>query len=170
MVGALLLVAALSRYEAWPACAVAGVFFGWRAVHERDRRRLVVAGLLAIVGPVLWIAWNRHAHGDAFRFFARVSAFREAVAPRSLAERALEFPVALAVQFPEAIVGAAIAVVGLRREAWRAPLVGAGAVVAFLVIGDLAGGAPTHHPERALGAVAIVATTLGVVAGVGGIL
>src|SRR5208282_5003488 len=48
------------------------------------------------------------------------------------------------------------------RARWRAPLVATGALLGFLVLGELLGGAPTHHPERALLAVWWVLAGFGV--------
>ena len=62
--------ASLSRYEAWPVCAVVAAL-----AIGRGRRFGVAA--IALAGPALWIAWNDLAHGDPLHFVARVAAFRE---------------------------------------------------------------------------------------------
>ncbi len=166
--GALLFASSLSRYETWPSCAVVAIAFAWRmrTSDSRDRSRLLVAMTLAAIGPLLWMAWNAYAHeGDPLHFFARVAAFRQHsdVGPRSIGDRVLEFPLALMAQFPLALVGLAV-LVFMRRPRARGfiPIVAAAAIVAFLIVGDLKDGAPTHHPERALGGVATTLVALGV--------
>jgi hypothetical protein len=144
------LAAALSRYEAWPVCAVVAC-----AAMARGRRFQVAA--LAALGPLAWMAWNAYAHHDALHFVARVSAYRQSLGAASipLADKLLGNPVALVRGAPFAAVlaavGAAAAVASREQRArWAWPLACAAATVAFLVYGDLRDGAPTHHPDRAL--------------------
>ncbi len=143
------LAASLSRYEAWPACAVV-------AALALLRGRRVGAATVAAMGPVLWIAWNAHTHGDPMHFVARVAAFRQAsgAAAAPLAEKLLGFPGAL-VRGASGVAGLGafgLAVLAMRevRARWLMPVVTAASIVVFLVIGDVRDGAPTHHPERAL--------------------
>jgi hypothetical protein len=139
-----LLAASLSRYETWPVCAVAGIALAIK------RPRDFTAIVLVIIGPIAWMVWNRFSHGSFFHFFARVSAFREAHAtPAPFSERLFGNPIALAVVFPEAILAVTIGVLSWRKY-WSLPLLAALATLLFLIVGDLSGGAPTHHPERAL--------------------
>jgi len=160
------LAGSLCRYEVWPACAFVSIVALARAWSSRtDRAVLVASALIAAIGPASWMLWNAHAHGDPMHFFARVSAFRQASgdAPRTVLARVAQYPAALVTAFPEAALGAAFCLVSSDRKRFALPLAGALAIVCFLVWGDLKDGAPTHHPERALGAVAIVATCAGVV-------
>lgn len=161
----LLLVGSLSRYEAWPACAFAAgcVALRLRRSAWAERSWLALALGCALAGPMLWMAWNARAHGDAFHFLARVSSFRRAHAgaERDLFTRSLVYPIALATQFTEALALGAVGLILRRRDA-RIPLLGAACVLAFLIAGELADGAPTHHPERALVPVAIVLVMSGV--------
>jgi hypothetical protein len=154
---AALLAASLSRYEAWPVCAIACAAWGWDAIADRDRDRRLLWALVAASGPLLWMAWNAHAHGSPLHFFARVSRFRRATGAAAvpLADKLLCYPIALARETPEIAVLGLIGVTGaaLRadvRERWRWGLAGAAGVMVFLVAGDLGDGAPTHHPVRAL--------------------
>jgi hypothetical protein len=169
-----LLAASLSRYEAWPACAVFTLFCALRVVEARrgerapasafeeraaaETRRDAACAIVALAGPALWIAWNAHAHGSAFHFVARVSAFRRAVgaADAPLLDKLLGYPRALLEETPEAAVLGACGIVGLLwndelRRRWRWAATSALAILIFLVAGDLGDGAPTHHPARALG-------------------
>jgi hypothetical protein len=157
-----LLVAALSRYEAWPACAVMAVLCAWCAVKagEPARRRTELAcALVAAAGPVAWMLWNAHAHGSALHFVARVTNFRRAIgaADVPLVDKLLDYPVALATDAPVAALLGLTGLAGLLRlelrRRWTWPLVTAAAVLAFLVWGDLRDGAPTHHAARALVAI-----------------
>jgi 4-amino-4-deoxy-L-arabinose transferase-like glycosyltransferase len=164
---ALLLLAALSRYEVWPACAVACVYFLLRArrtTERRDGTALLIAGVVAAIGPLMWMGWNAYAHDDPLHFFVRVSTFKQnSGAPaRSVVERLIEYPLALAVHFPLSLVGLASALITRNRKPLLVPLLGAAAILTFLIVGDLKDGAPTHHPERALGAIATVFVALGV--------
>lgn len=160
--GAALLAATLSRYETWPMALVAACFALGRARRERTA---VLAGFLACAGPVLWLAWSGHAHGDALWPLRRVAAFRAHAGggPGLLAG----YPLAL---LRHGVPSLVMAVVAFRlRGTWlargSAPLAIAGAAsFAFLLVGDVLGGAPTHHPERALlpvFATLLLATTSG---------
>jgi hypothetical protein len=156
--GVLLFAAALSRYEAWPACVVFAATCVWHARHEEGSRApSLVAASLAVLGPLAWMAWNAHAHGDPFHFVARVTSYRKAIgaADIPLSEKLLTFPRALAASSP-ALVGLALAsslalpLDPTLRRRWLPALVGAAAILVFLVYGDARDGAPTHHPERAV--------------------
>jgi peptidoglycan/LPS O-acetylase OafA/YrhL len=136
-----------------------------RTKDALDRRALLIACVVAALGPLAWMAWNGATHGDPLHFFVRVSTFRQnsGSAPRSVMERVLEYPLALLGHYFIAM-GAVILGVAVRRPRHTlvVPLMGTAAIMAFLVIGDLSDGAPTHHPERALGAIATVFVALGV--------
>jgi hypothetical protein len=167
-----LLLAALSRYEAWPACAVFAVGCGVRGVRAPGRaelRRELACAAVAVAGPALWMAWNAYAHGSPVHFVARVTAFRRAIGAADVPvhEKLLGFPRALVSEVPEAAVLGVCGVAGVLlsaslRRRWAGALGLAIAIVAFLVIGDLGDGAPTHHPARALGAVAWILIGAGV--------
>jgi hypothetical protein len=157
------LAASLARYEAWPVCAVVAVVCAWDA---RKNRRALVWCAVALAGPILWSAWNAHAHGDALHFVARVTAFRRSHGgdSASIADKLLGFPRALVTGAPEiallALAGA-IAAGQETRRSWTLPLAACAATVAFLIYGDLRDGAPTHHPERALLGVWIILAAFG---------
>lgn len=156
--GLAMLSATLSRYEAWPIALVVALF----ALRDAPRTIPRIAGaLLALAGPLAWIAWNRHAHGDPLHFLARVSSYRAA----------LGVPAGAWAPYAEGILAGCLtvtlplAIVALlaRRDApralerWKRPAAGVAALVLFLVAGSLVGGAPTHHPERTLLAAWLVA-------------
>jgi hypothetical protein len=166
---AALLVASLSRYEAWPACAALVALCAWRAARGAPgARRDVACALVACAGPAAWMAWNSHAHGSALHFVARVTTFRQAVGAASvpLADKLLGYPRALLEQTPEAValgtIGLAGLVSGSLRARWRWPAATLLAVLAFLVWGDVRDGAPTHHPARALAATWWVLVAMGI--------
>jgi hypothetical protein len=167
-----LLAASLCRYEPWPAALAVALF---ALVPQADKTKpnptlpiRWISCSLALAGPCLWIAWNRYAHGDALHFHARVSAFRSALGVASGGWRALAagYPSALAADAPALFAVGLIALGALRSptaiKLWVRPLASALVVLASLMIADAAGGAPTHHPERALLAVGFVAWTAGV--------
>jgi hypothetical protein len=167
--GALALVAALSRYEAWPVAALVGVVCAARAARaERSARAGLAAGaLVAAAGPAFWLANNALAHGDALHFITRVTTFHRAHAGQvPLAARLLEYPRALCGDAPEIVAAGALGAVAAARSPamrarWVLPMAGAALVFAFLVWGEVTGGAPTHHAARALMPV------IGVLAGFG---
>lgn len=161
--GAALFAACLSRYEPWPAAAVAALALGLRLARERAtlerpaRVGLSVALALCIAGPLLWMAWNAHAHDGPFHFFRRVSTYKQAIGAgaTSTFEALVFYPKLLLAIRPEVTFVAllfsplAMADKEVRRQ-WGLPLLGVLAEVVFLAIGNARDGAPAHHSERAL--------------------
>jgi hypothetical protein len=162
---ALALVAAcLSRYEPWPVAAVLAVVLAVRGAREPrgGRQDLALAALVA-AGPLLWMAWNGHAHGDALHFFQRVARFKRALgeAPVSTFDALLLYPRLFVARRPDIVLALprALAFTGSHvfvrsraevRAAWLVPLACAAAEIAFLAYGNARDGAPAHHAERAL--------------------
>jgi hypothetical protein len=115
------------------------------------------------------MAWNAHAHGSPTHFVTRVTTFRHAVgaADVPLGDKLLGYPRSLLLDTPEVALLAVAGAVGLAldsslRARWSGAAIACGAVLAFLVAGDLGDGAPTHHPARALTAVWWIAAAAGV--------
>jgi Dolichyl-phosphate-mannose-protein mannosyltransferase len=166
LVGALaLLAAALMRYEAWLIAA------GFAALSVIDASRaprvvgrsaaLVLAAAIALLGPILWILWNRHAHGDALDFLARVTAYRRAtMAGESEGTLAtlIAYPIAMVRHEPELAAGITALAIAARvrgarlpgARAWIRPAALAMLLFAGLALASVRDGAPTHHPERAV--------------------
>ncbi len=163
---ALALVCALSRYEAWPMAAVIAIAAALGA--WRGPRGVLVAAALAAAGPLAWMLWNRIDHGSALHFVARVTRYRHAIgaAGAPLSEKIALYPAAFVRGFPEAAVLGALGLAAAVRAPQRfGPcLVAAGAVLAFLIVGELGEGAPTHHPERALVSIGWLGVALGALA------
>jgi hypothetical protein len=165
-----LLVASLSRYEAWPvalAFAIGCTLFAVRGRSGRARALDVAASILALAGPVAWLAWNAHAHGDPLHFLARVAAYRLRMTSAGDAAGWTLYPEAFVQVAPLTLALTACGAAGLLidpelRRRWAAPLLAMAALFVFLVEGDLHSAAPTHHPERALIAVFWVGTIFGV--------
>ena len=68
------------RYEAWPACALMALVCAWqRRPGARAAGASSRALVVAVAGPVAWMAWNAHAHGSPLHFVARVTTFRHAM-------------------------------------------------------------------------------------------
>lgn len=151
--GAVALAAAcFSRYEAWPVAAAFAAFTLLDARRTRDRYAVLPAVLA--LGPVaLWLLHGVFIHGDALFFWKRVAAYKLALGkPPPLAERIGEVPRWLFLNEPELSIGLLVALIAypaqLRR--YRRPAAAALALLAFLAAGEIGGGGPTHHAERAV--------------------
>lgn len=156
--GALLAAACASRYEPWPAALV---FSALTALDARRLRepRLIAAAALASLFVAAWLAHGLFRHGDALFFVERVTSYRAALGPDSpFFERLLRTPRGFFGAEPELVLstlvlGAAV-FWGSRRAALPSGLrrgsVCIAALALGLIAGDLGGGAPTHHGERAL--------------------
>lgn len=147
-----LLAASLSRYEAWPVVAVFAVRY---LVARPATPRVRLVAFVPALGPAFWMVWNAVAHGSALHFFTRVSRYRHAHDALPVAARAAFVPQATLELFGSGlaiVLVVAVCAILARSDArrrWRSPLLGAAALVTFLVAGSLADGAPTHHPARA---------------------
>jgi len=164
-----LLLASLSRYEAWPAAAALVVLSLTRLAKGGSRRRELSSALIAALGPLAWMAWNAHAHGSALHFVSRVTAFRHAIGAADLPirDKLLGYPRALVTETPEAAGLGIAGIIGLAssprlRERWRWAAAASVSVLAFLIVGDVRDGAPTHHAARALSPLWWVLVGLGV--------
>ena len=159
-----LLAACLSRYEPWPVAAVLAVVLGLRARRDASHRVLILCCALAVLGPLLWMAWNAHAHDGPLHFFRRVSNFKRAIGEGSTStlEAALQYPWLLIARRPEVALVSALLLLRLGdpelRARWLVPLLTVLGQLLFLGAGNARDGAPAHHPERALlGAMLVLA-------------
>lgn len=164
-------VASASRYEAWPvALGIAGWngrdTFAKTAQRWTMQHSTLVAGLVSLSFPGLWMIHGHLHHGDALFFVARVSHYHQALglALPTIAELALGYPRALLSVEPWVVAGSVVALasatIGRRARADQEHVGSKGArarvlgilvlQLAVLVFGAAQGGAPTHHPERAL--------------------
>jgi hypothetical protein len=121
-----------------------------------------------LLGPLLWIVNNRVAHGDALAFLRRVASYRAALGSTQTSHPWV-YLLGLASGSPAAMLALALLVVALLRSGDRAAALAylarfrpwaacALALLVFLLAGQAMGGAPTHHPERALLLVWLLAT------------
>ena len=167
LAAATMLAATLSRYETWPVAAAIAVVV-WRRQHADQPWKRMALSALPLLGPAIWIAHNRIANGDAFSFLRRVSSYRAALGPGQ-GDGPWTYLVALVGGSPAVMLGVLLLTVATlrlpNREAARRNLarfsgwgVSAALLLVFLLVGQLAGGAPTHHPERALLLVWLLAT------------
>jgi hypothetical protein len=156
--GVAMLAATLSRYETWPLAVFVSAYAAFRRPEPVMWKRIAVSAL-PLMGPAWWIVHNRLAHGDAFSFLRRVSSYRAALG--ATGGEGLGYVLGVALGCPAVVAAVAgLVFVGFRgehRSAIRTSLarmlpwgVAALLLLAFLVVGQLVGGAPTHHPERAL--------------------
>ena len=139
-------------YEGTPA---------FRTRRPRERARALVLAAIVALGPLAWLAWNAHAHGDALHFFERVARFKRALGEgtQDTLSAFLLYPRLLLSRRPDVLIAVTCALVSGRlftlsgaalRRRWTVPLVCAAAQLAFLAYGNVRDGAPAHHPERAL--------------------
>ena len=173
LLGALALLAAtLSRYEPWPVAAGFALLTILDA-RRADRARLVAAATLAVTGPIAWIAWNYRAHGEALHFLTRVAAYKKALGAGSddgVFTRLLAYPVALVREEPELFVALAtiVAIATITRlpslrsrlARFKRPVILGLAQIAALSLAMVKDGAPTHHPERAVLVVMLLAALI----------
>ncbi len=164
LVGALaLLLATLSRYEAWPIAVGFSVFCLLElrptgGARRADRVAVALALGLALLGPVAWMTHGALAHGDALFFVKRVSAYRRALGAGTAGwQWVTHYPMALLRFEPEVAGAALVALVGsllsgqrARLRAHARPLILAAMMLGFLMWGELRDGAATHHAERAV--------------------
>lgn len=151
-----LLAACLSRYEAWPAAAVAAIALGLEYRRTKERELFIAIGLL-VAGPLLWMAWNAHAHDGPLHFFRRVSTYKRAIGDgsTSLFTSLVFYPKLIFAVRPEVTLPAAVlaplafADKEVRRQ-WGLPLLAVLAEVVFLSVGNARDGSAAHHSERAL--------------------
>ena len=157
--------ACASRYEPWPAAIAFAGFTLVEAIRTRELR-LYASAALAVAFPLAWLAHGLFVHHDALFFLARVAEYKAALGPEQpIALRLVRAPLGL-LKEPELVLGCLLLgglVLGLgsgraapTTTGTRALLRGSACIAAsfvVLVLGDLLGGAPTHHGERTLLAV-----------------
>ncbi|MBL9021215.1 MAG: glycosyltransferase family 39 protein [Myxococcales bacterium] len=158
IIGAILLLAAsLSRYEPWFLAGGFALFCLWDASKSRAARAAnVLAAALALLGPVVWSIWNAHAHGSPTHYLDRVAAYKQAIDQGAIAERLTAYFLAVFRAEPELMAAGAlltwVARGALRTELrrWSRPVILLVVLLVTLTVSSVKGGAPTHHPERAL--------------------
>lgn len=148
----------LSRYEPWPVALIFAAYSSLDGIRQK-KPAFVGAAALSVSGAIAWLAHGIVRHHDAFFFVKRVAAYRRAVggSDASSFEAFFRYPLMLFRCEPEIAALALTGVVGLclvgKRSSLLRYLRGAIALLgllAFLVVGELRDGAPTHHSERAL--------------------
>ena len=162
LAAALLIPATLSRYEAWPVALCAIISIGIPTPHPKDSKKTdppvgirLIAIALASIGPLAWILWNQLFHGDPLHFHTRVSSYWFAWGGDASGWHALVvYPRSVVVDAPLLTASLAGALYWNRssdhQKTWLRPALACFAVVAALTLAQATGGAPTHHPERAL--------------------
>jgi len=165
-------LACASRYEAWPVALGSAAYNGWDLLrtHKEPGARnwhLVMACALCLAFPCAWMLHGMLHHGEMLFFLERVKNYRSALGQDlpSWLELITGYPLALLVVEPLALVLglSALALVisqrvrgqtrqgDLPQRPYVARAVSLLALqIGVLVLGEARGGAPTHHPERAL--------------------
>jgi len=152
------IVASLSRYEAWPVALLWALFTGMDAARLR-RWHYALLALLVALAPALWMLHGRALHHDAFFFIKRVSDYHRALGASIIAGSApaLGSLIRFVADAPElwslvlvVALGRTQTTVRLWRRRWTRPLCGALSVMLFLSIGDWRASTATHHAGRTL--------------------
>lgn len=168
--GIALYFACASRYEAWPVAGVFAAVTAGRALRTNESRKsLLLAAALAAAFPLLWLLHGVVWHQDPFFFVARVSHYKAALGAAAAPAALWNYPTAALRHEPGACfllaagLALALATQTSRAAVRRAAPVFAALAALFivLVLGDVRGGAPTHHPERALLSLWLIAPALG---------
>jgi hypothetical protein len=152
---ALISLAALSRYEVWSLSVFVAACAAWDGVRLR-RPAFGAVALLALLGPMLWLLHGVFTYDDPVFFVSRVASYRQMLgrSATSLSQALLTYPRALICAEPELalLAGSALPLLLQRKlpSTLLRPALGALALLAFLIWGNLRDGAPTHHPERPL--------------------
>jgi hypothetical protein len=156
--GCALILACLSRYEAWPIAAVCAAFCLWDALKLRCVSYLACAAL-ALAGPALWLILSHYRHDDAWFFIGRVTAYRRALGGHTvpLWRRLLEYPwafvwnaPALCILFPFFAFTAPKTRPAAGGPGYQRCAVALLALLGFLMLGSIRDGVPTHHAARVL--------------------
>jgi len=144
--------ACFCRYEAWPVALAFAAVSLYDAFRAERRGPFLAQGALALAPIAAWLLHGVFIHGDATFFWKRVAAYKSALGEGpSLGERFFSVPRSLLTDEPELCL--ALVLLGVDRTLLRRfarPALGAGALLAFLMIGELSGGGPTHHSGRAV--------------------
>jgi len=153
-----IIVATLSRYEAWPVAVTWSVLCMINALRSRNWK-FAILSLLVLTPPLAWMLHGVVQHHSALFFVKRVVSYRRALGldDTSAISRLLATPRHLFQDAPElwAIAGIAMLVaawlkISLVRRRWTGPLLAILSIVAFLSIGDWRNGTATHHVGRTL--------------------
>lgn len=150
-------MACLCRYEAWFVAAGFVVVNVIDAVRSRAAYFLLPAAI-ACSTPLLWMIHGSIDHGSTTFFLRRVATYRQAVGGSfgTAWQQLATYPSLLFTREPELTLLTLFGVVALWRlkrpeltRFWRPALLLVAMLLA-LVLGTVVGGAPTHHPERAV--------------------
>jgi hypothetical protein len=166
---ALISLAALCRYEVWSLSVFVGGLAALDALRWRRPALLAVAAL-AVAGPVGWMIHGQVTYGDPVFFISRVASYRQMLgrSAASFAHALLGYPRALVCAEPELAIAVVSALPLLFQRKLPAtllrPALGALVLLGFLIWGDMRDGAPTHHSERPLLCIWLLATLIAAVA------
>ena len=72
-IGVLIFAAVMTRYDGWVFGAAVWCVLAWQIFRSSDRRRRLVTGfavftILAVAGPITWLAYNQHFFHDPLDF------------------------------------------------------------------------------------------------------
>lgn len=182
-------LATLCRYETWPIAVLAAGYHLAEGLREGALARRGALAATGLAGIGAWLLNGALSHANAWFFVKRVSDYRAAIGgtPGGWLAVLGNYPRALLVEEPVlTLLVLAVGALAIGRRLLRragvstpnspadeptdpvrvSPALGCGAaaVLVFLVWGDVTNGAPTHHPERALlpvWLIAILTTALG---------
>jgi hypothetical protein len=162
LLGAALLAAAcLSRYEPWFIALGFAAYCVYDAAVDPTRRSTsFVAALLAVAAPLAWTLWTKHAHGSFFHYLDSVTAYKDATDNGDAVPRAVAYVHAFGRAEPELLLLLAflswrmfhgrLASASSELASFLRPVLVSLFLFIALTASSIRGGAPTHHPERAL--------------------
>lgn len=166
---AALCAATLCRYETWPLA----VAFAVCTVFDVRRKRLDPAAIgiaaAASLGICVWLLHGALNHGSALFFLTRVAQYKQALggaASEGVLQSLLQYPALLLRAEPELALAVLCGLLWAPNRTaigarFRRPLSHAALILGFLMIGACVDGVATHHAERSLLTIWLLATLLG---------
>jgi hypothetical protein len=165
---AALCAATLCRYETWPLA----VAFAICTTVDVRQQRLSPAALGTAAGAALGICgWLLHGilnHGSAVFFLTRVAQYKQALgdaAHAGILWNLLQYPALLVRAEPELALAVVCGLLWVPSRTalaarFQRPLSHAALILGFLMLGACLDGVATHHPERSLLAIWLLALLL----------
>jgi hypothetical protein len=164
---AALCAATLCRYEAWPLAVAFAVCTVFDVRRKRLDRAALAVATIATLGMCGWLLHGALNHGSALFFLKRVAQYKQALGGVSegTLQNLLQYPALLVRAEPELTLAVVCGLLWVPTRAavaarFRRPVSHVALILAFLMFGACVDGVATHHPERSLLAIWLLATLL----------